>query len=574
MSVSTIIPNPPLNHPPRDVQTAQITENTWVCRSRTWDRLKFEVEYARQRGTTANSYLIRGDRTVIIDPPGESFTDIYLAEIERYIALERLDYLILGHVNSNRIVTLRALLAKTPQTTLICSKSAVNALKNAFPEQKIWGVRADETLDLGQEHQLQFIPVPTPRWPDGLCTFDRQTRVLYSDKFFSVHVCSDRVWDENWKALDADRRYYFDCLHAAQSKQVETALDKLKDFSARYYAPAHGPVIRYSLSRLTYDYRDWCQEQKTRPLQVALLYASAYGNTATMARAIERGLIENDVAVESINCEFTDPAAITRAVTMCDGFMIGSPTLGGHAPTQIQTALGIVLSTAAKTKLAGVFGSYGWSGEAIEQIETKLKDANYQLGFESVKIRFSPTEGSLQELYEVGAEFARTLKKTRKVRVPRQGLNEGPLDRTAQAVGRVIGSLCVLTTQQGNRPTAFLTAWVSQASFNPPGVMIAIAEEQSADNLIQPGVCFVLNILKEGRNLRRHFSSRANTGNDPFIGLETRRAENGGTVLAESLAYLECTVKERQPCGDRWLLYATIERGEVLDANGVTAIAR
>jgi flavorubredoxin/flavin reductase (DIM6/NTAB) family NADH-FMN oxidoreductase RutF len=574
MSLSTAIPATTLQNRPRDVQTVQITENTWVSRSRTWDRLKFEVEYARQRGTTANSYLIRGDRTAIIDPPGESFSDIYLAEIQRYIALDQIDYLILGHVNANRIATLKALLPKTPQITILCSKSAVNALKNAFPEQKIQGVRSEESLDLGQGHVLDFITVPTPRWPDGLCTFDRRTRTLYSDKFFSVHVCNDLIWDENWKELDGDRRYYFDCLHASQSKQVELALDKLKEFSARYYAPAHGPVIRYSLSRLTYDYRYWCQEQKTRPLQVTLLYASAYGNTATMARAIEQGLLAQDVAVESINCEFTDPGEIARAIEACDGFIIGSPTLGGHAPTQIQTALGIVLSTAAKTKLAGVFGSYGWSGEAIAQIETKLKDANYRLGFESLKTRFSPTQATLDELYEIGGQFARTLKKNRKERVPRQSITDGSIDRTARAAGRVIGSLCVLTTKQGDRSSAFLTSRVSQASFNPPGIMIAIAEEQAADCLIQSGATFVLNILKEGRNLRRHFSNVAQTSHYPFIGLETRVADNGHTILSESLAYLQCTVKERLQCGDRWLLYATIERGEVLDTNGLTAIDR
>jgi flavorubredoxin/flavin reductase (DIM6/NTAB) family NADH-FMN oxidoreductase RutF len=572
MTTSTLIPNTAINHRPRDVQTAQIAEGTWVLRSRTWERLKFEIEYARQRGTTANSYLICGDKTALIDPPGESFTEIYLAEIEKHIPCHRLDYLILSHVNPNRIVTLKALLAQTPQITIICSKSAVNTLKNAFPEAQILGIRSAEILDLGQGHQLNFINVPTPRWPDGICTFDRQTQILYSDKFFSVHVCSDALWDENWKQLDEDRRYYFDCLQAGQSKQVEKALDKLKEFPAQSYAPAHGPVIRYSLSRLTYDYRYWCQEQKTRPLQVALLYASAYGNTATLARSLERGLLENDVAVESINCEFATPAEISKAVENCDGFIIGSPTLAGHAPTQIQTALGIILSAAAKTKLAGVFGSYGWSGEAVDLIETKLKDVNYRLGFESLKVRFSPTESSLQQGYSAGETFARTLKKTKKFRVPQQGMTEAQIDRTAQAVGRIIGSLCVLTTRQGEEHGGFLTSWVSQASFNPPGLIIAVADEQAAERLINLGTAFILNILKEGRNLRRLFSNRLKSGPDVFAELETKVGENGCLILAESLAYLECTVQERQQCSDRWLVYATVNCGEVLDSNGVTAI--
>ncbi|HAJ59365.1 MAG TPA: flavin oxidoreductase, partial [Cyanobacteria bacterium UBA8543] len=350
---------------PRDVQVASVgAGDTSVVRSRTWERLKFEVEYSLQRGTTANSYLIQADKTALLDPPGESFTEIYLQQLQQCINLSQLDYIILGHVNPNRTVTLKALLELAPQVTLVCSKPGAVALRTAFSEQelKIWVPRADETLDLGQGHQLQFIPIPTPRWPDGLCTYDPKSRILFTDKLFGAHVCGDEVFDENWKLLDEDRRYYYDCLHAAQYRQVEAALDKIAPFRAKFYAPAHGPIVRYSLSRLTHDYQQWSQQQTDKEMSVALIYASAYGNTATLAQAIAKGITKAGVAVESINCESAEPAEIEAAVEKCDGFIIGSPTLGGHAPTQIQTALGIVLSTAAKTKLAGVFGSFGWSG--------------------------------------------------------------------------------------------------------------------------------------------------------------------------------------------------------------------
>lgn len=107
---------------PRDVQVADIGEHTLILRSRTWERLKFEVEYSRQRGTTANSYLIQADKKALIDPPGESFTAIYLEQLAQYLDFTTLDYIILGHVNPNRRVTLQELLSKAPQATLICSR--------------------------------------------------------------------------------------------------------------------------------------------------------------------------------------------------------------------------------------------------------------------------------------------------------------------------------------------------------------------------------------------------------------------------------------------------------------------
>jgi flavorubredoxin/flavin reductase (DIM6/NTAB) family NADH-FMN oxidoreductase RutF len=559
---------------PRDVQVAEIAQDTFVLRSRTWDRLKFEVEYARQKGTTANSYLIQAEKCALLDPPGGSFTEIFLKELHDHQYFQKLDYVILGHVNPNRIETLKRLLEIAPHVTIVCSKPAANALKAAFPNQdiQITAVRGEEVLDLGKGHALQFEFVPTPRWVDGLCTYDPATKILYTDKLFGAHICDDSIFDDNWKQLDDDRHYYFDCLYAAQTKQVEDALDKLTRFPVKWYGVGHGPIVRYSMSRLTLEYRDWCDEQKNQELSVVLLYTSAYGSTATMAHAIAKGLTESEITVESINCELADPADITDALERCDGFVIGSPTLGGHAPTQMQTALGLVLSTASKSKIAGVFGSYGWSGEAIDLIESKLQDAGFSLGFDTLRVKFKPTEEVLQQCETAGTDFAQALRKAKKVRAPRQAITESQSDRTEQAMGRVVGSLCVLTAQQGDAPTGILTSWVSQATFNPPGVTVAIAKDRATNLLDHSGNAFVLNILKEGRNLRRYFQKSMALGEDRFAEVKTESAANGCPVLLDALAYLECTVHNRMDCGDHWLLYAVVENGKVLESAGVTAV--
>ncbi len=422
---------------PRDVQVAQIGTDTTVLRSRTWDRLKFEIEYARQRGTTANSYLIQARETALIDPPGESFTDLFLDELQQHQYFQRINYVILSHVNPNRLATLKRLLELAPYATVICSKPGAITLRSAFSEQStsayiddealdlgieyavdrtcsVHIVRDEETLDLGNGHELLFRFTPTPRHPDALCIYDSATRILYTDKFFGAHVCDEFVVDEHWKRYEEDRRYYFDSLHAPQAIQVEAALDKLSSLSARMYAPAHGPMVRHSISRLTLEYRQWCQQQQSQDVSVALLYTSAYGNTTMLAQAIAKGMTDGGAAVESINCEFAEPDAVAQVIDRCDGFVIGSPTLGGHAPVQIQTALGIILSTAPKTKVAGVFGSYGWSGEALDQLESKLQDSGYRLGFETIRVKFTPTEDTLHHCETAGAELVQTIKRAKR----------------------------------------------------------------------------------------------------------------------------------------------------------------
>jgi flavorubredoxin/flavin reductase (DIM6/NTAB) family NADH-FMN oxidoreductase RutF len=583
---------------PRDVQVAEIGASTLVLRSRTWERLKFELEYARQRGTTANAYFIEGNSTVLIDPPGESFTDLFLEELGQHVYYQRLNYIVLSHVNPNRIATLKRLLDAAPYATVICSKPAANTLRLVLSNQafnlpspredeaedlgidyggeqalKVHIVRDEEVLDLGDGHELVFRFVPTPRHPDAIITFDRASGILYTDKLFATHICDDPIFDEHWKTLAEDRQYYFDSIHAAQAAQVETALDKLVALQPKLYAPGHGPMVRHSVSVLTLDYRHWCQAQQSQELKALLLYTSAYGNTGAMASAIAKGITQAGVTVQTLNCEFADPEEITAAVRDCDGFIIGTPTLAGHPPTQIQTALGLVLSNANQTKVAGVFGSFGWSGEAVDLVESKLQDAGYSFGFETLRVKFKPTGEMLQQCEAAGAEFARALNRARKVRAPRQAVVDAQSDRTSQAVGRVTGSLCVVTIKSGANDYGFLTSWVSQAAFTPPALTISVAKQQIEESIAHVGDAFVLNILKEGRSLRRSFLKPPAPNENPFAALATAPASNGCLVLNDALAYLECTVQNRLDCGDHWLLYASVDTGKLLETTGVTAVS-
>jgi flavorubredoxin/flavin reductase (DIM6/NTAB) family NADH-FMN oxidoreductase RutF len=562
---------------PRDVQVAPIAAQTTLIRSRSWTRLKFEVEYALQRGTTANTYLLQADRCALIDPPGETFTALFLDALQARFDVTTLDFIVMSRVNPNRCATLKALVEIAPQVMIVASNPGALVLKEALPEltQSIQIVRSEEDLDLGQGHVLKFIPTSNPRWPTSICTYDPATQVLFSDKLFGAHICGDQIFDEGFLAFQEDRQYYYDCLMAPNARQVEALLDKLADYPAQIYATGHGPLVKEGLADLTASYRTWGQAQKAQELAVALMYASAYGNTATLAQAIARGITKSGVRVEALNCEVATPDEIQAAVEKADGFIIGSPTLGGHAPTQIQTALGIVMASATKLKLAGVFGSYGWSGEAIDLLENKLKDAGFQFGFETIRAKFKPTAATLQCCEEAGTDFAQALKKAQKARQPRQKVSlESQVDPTAQAVGRIVGSLCVVTTQQEEVSSAMLASWVAQATFNPPGLTVAIAKDRAIESLLHRGNPFVLNILGEGKHLglMKHFLKSFNPGEDRLAGVAAKPATNGCPILEDAIAHLECRVESRMDCGDHWLMYGVVEDGAVQDSERLTAV--
>ena len=569
----------------RDVQVASISLDTKVFRSRTWERLKFEIEYGLSRGTTANSFLIEGEKVALIDPPGESFAEIFISALETRISLNSIDYVILGHINPNRAFTLNKLINLAPQITVIVSNTGAKSLQNIFENNygdtvanhpfKIIAVKNDYELDLGKDHKLEFITTPNPRYPDQLLTFDRQSRIFYTDKLFAAHICGDQVLDEGWKIYQEDRRYYFDCVIAPYASQVSKALDKLSQKEANIYATAHGPLVKYGLTELTALYREWLEAQQKQTLNVALIYASAYGNTATLANAIARGINKAGVRVESINAEFATNDEVKTAIENCDGFVFGSPTLGGHAPTQIQTALGVALAHGDKNKLVGVFGSYGWSGEAIDLLESKFKDGGYRFGFDPIRVKFTPTEAVLKTCEEAGTDFSQALKKRKKALTGKQSAaSNTQTARTEQALGRLVGSLCIVTTIQEELKGAMVASWVSQATFNPPGLTIAVAKERAIESLLPIGSQFILNILQEGNHidLMKHFLKPFSPGEDRFVNINYDTAENGCPILTDSIAYLECQIKNRLECGDHWVLYATAKQGKLLSDSGITAV--
>jgi flavin reductase (DIM6/NTAB) family NADH-FMN oxidoreductase RutF/flavodoxin len=314
---------------------------------------------------------------------------------------------------------------------------------------------------------------------------------------------------------------------------------------------------------------------------VALLYASAYGNTAAIADALARGVSRTGVRVESINCEFSEPEQLLAAIRSCDALLIGSPTLAGHAPTPIVSALGTVLAEGDRDKPVGVFGSFGWSGEALDLLETKLRDGGFRFAFEPIKVKFSPDAAAIKTIEETGTALGRELRAAQRRserRAPSGGLQESRTGPTMQALGRVVGSLCVLSTVKGEGESrlngAMVASWVSQASFAPPGLTVAVAKDRAVEALLHIGDRFVLNVLAAGRESgpMKQFLKPFAPGADRFAGLDLQQSPAGQPILPEALAWLEATVKQRMECGDHWLLYAQVEHGGLLDPQGVTAV--
>jgi hypothetical protein len=635
----------------RQVICLEIEPGLVCLRGLSPQRLRFEVEYGLERGTTANSFLLEGGMgsggqlvpPVLVHPPGASFAAAFLEQLRRLVPADAALKVVVGHVNPNRVALLRQLAEGWPQLMLVASNTGAKLLAELWQQRKpvppaqsstpssgapssnapssnapsssasstgttasnspatgaesggdgspaeapipalppIDVVKQEVSRKLANGYQLRLIPTPTPRWPGALVAFEERTGLLLSGKFFAAHLCTESWAEANRSSTEEDRRYFYDCLMAPMARQVESVVERLEELDIRCIAPGHGPAIAESWRSLLVDYRRWGEPQERSRLAVALLYASAYGNTAAIADALAQGVARTGVRVESINCEFAPPDQLIEAIGRCDALLIGSPTLGGHAPTPIVSALGTVLAEADRAKPVGVFGSFGWSGEALDLLESKLRDGGFRFAFEPIRVKFSPDAATIKAIEETGTGLGRQLlsdQRSSQRRASIGGLNESRSNPAVLALGRVVGSLCVLTTErgegQGRLSGAMVASWVSQASFTPPGFTVAVAKDRAVESLLHVGDTFLLNVLAEGRDSgpMKQFLKPFAPGADRFAGLELLRSPSGQPILPEALAWLEAKVNQRMECGDHWLIYAQVNHGGLLDALGTTAV--
>ena len=581
-------------------RTLQIPIDTGVValRGLSPQRHRFELEYALERGSTANSVLFAaGDDqpAVLVHPPGAAYSAVFLPALAKLLPDASQSLLVVvGHVNPNRVALLRSLAETYPGLELITSNAGAKLLEELWTQRKpsppgeeqeqpplpdlpsLRVIRHEQTLAMAQGRSLQLIATPTPRWPGGLLAFEQSLGLLMSDKFFSAHLCTEEWAETNRTSTEEERRHFYDCLMAPMARQVEGVVERLEELDIRTIAPGHGPAIEASWRSLLSDYRRWGEGQQNASLNVALLFASAYGNTAAIADALAQGVSRTGIRVNSLNCEFTPADELISTIQQADAVLIGSPTLGGHAPTPIVSALGTLLAEGDRNKPVGVFGSFGWSGEAVDLLETKLRDGGFSFGFEPIRVKFSPDATKVKELEEIGTRFGRQLLQAQKKAQRRSagGLSESRSDPAVLALGRVIGSLCVLTTRKGELSGAMVASWVSQASFTPPGITVAVAKDRAVEALLHKGDRFALNVLAEGRETApmKQFLQPFAPGADRFAGLDLQESPGDQPLLPEALAWLEGSVKQRMECGDHWLVYAEVLHGGLFDPAGSTAV--
>ena len=563
--------------PRLSLQCEAIAKDTSTIRSLDWDRSRFDIEFGLRNGTTYNSFLVRGERTALIDTSHLKFEGIWLELLKEQIDPKAIDVLIVSHTEPDHSGLVGHVIDLNPDIEVVGSKVAIQFLENQVHRPfKSRAVKSGEELDLGTnpesgiQHRFEFLSAPNLHWLDTIFSFDHGTGILYTFYAFGMHYCSEDSFDVDPGALAPDFRFYYDCLMGPNARSVLQAMKRMDGLEGTIntIATGHGPLLRHHLNLWMGDYKDWSSDRSKGEAYAAVCYLSQYGFCDRLSQAIARGIGKAEAQVQLVDLRATDAQELSALIGEASAVVV--PTWPANPDPELQASIGTLLAALKPKQWIGSYDAYGGNDEPIDAVATQLRSMGQKEAFEPLRVRQVPDGNDYQRCEEAGTDLGQLL--TRAKTIAAMKSLDGDLDK---ALGRLSGGLYVVTARQDERASAMVASWVSQASFDPPGITVAVAKDRAIEALLQVGDRFVLNILREDnyQDLMRHFLKRFPPGADRFAGVNTLDGvANGGPVLGDALAFLGCRVSQRMEGPDHWIIYGEVEQGNVSETEARTAV--
>lgn len=371
----------------------------------------FDIIMRTPYGSTYNSYFIDDDKKVLIDTVKSNFKDEFLNNLKDLVDINKIDYVIINHTEPDHAGSLKYLLEINPNIEVFCTKAASIFLKEQVNQDfKIHVIADGETLDIGSR-QLTFITAPFLHWSDTMFVYSEKDYTLFSCDCYGAHygkIDPKSVNDENYPEAYA---HYYNCIMKPFAQHYLKNHEKIKDLHIETILPSHGPILLDNPRKNIDLYFKWSTEEfsNRNQKQVALIYLSAYRNTQAMAEKIKTGLESSGVKVIFVDAQNKDLSFLHEVITTSKGILLGSPTINKTMVKPIWDLLSIIDPMANMGKIAGVFGSYGWSGEGIKMAHTLLKQMGFKIPLEPLEKKFTPSEETFKKCIAFGKKFAENI---------------------------------------------------------------------------------------------------------------------------------------------------------------------
>jgi len=372
-----------------------------------WELNKFHGdEYSTHKGSSYNSYLIRDEKTVLIDTVWAPFSKEFVANLKKEIELKEIDYIIANHSEIDHSGALTELMEEIPDTPIYCTKNGVKIIKGHH--HKDWNfveVKTGDTLDIGK-NKLVFVEARMLHWPDSMMTYMAGENILFSNDAFGQHYASELMYNDkvdNDELYDEAIKYYANIL-TPFSKFVVSKIEEVValNIPIEMICPSHGIIWRDNPLQIITKYMEWAKSYQEN--QITIVYDTMWNGTRKMAEAITEGIRskDKDVDVKLFNCAKRDKNDIITEIFKSKMVLVGSSTINNGILTAAAGILEMMKGMKFTNKKAAAFGSYGWSGESVKIITEQLKEAKFDVVNEGIRELWNPDEEALERCREFG----------------------------------------------------------------------------------------------------------------------------------------------------------------------------
>ncbi len=129
-----------------------------------------------------------------------------------------------------------------------------------------------------------------------------------------------------------------------------------------------------------------------------------------MARAIGRGIADQGVEYKIFKLSKSDRNDIIKEIQDARAVVIGSPVINRGILSVLSPLLDDLKGLRPVNKVGVSFGSYGWSGGAVEAIQQGLKEAGIEVMEDGLAINWVPDGREIQACVELGNRIAQRIK--------------------------------------------------------------------------------------------------------------------------------------------------------------------
>jgi flavorubredoxin len=373
----------------------------------------FEALWPLPEGVSYNAYIIKDEKTALIDTVKRGYLDDYLDKISQVCDCQAVDYLIINHMEPDHSGSIRQLLALHPELKIVGNKKTTELLAGYYGVTgNVIEVADGEELSLGKRC-FKFFHTPMVHWPETMMSFEQQSGILFSgDAFGGFGALDGGVFDDevDVSLFESETLRYFSNIVGKFSPMVQNALAKLKDLEIKSIASTHGPVWRSDPKYVFNAYDRWSRHV-TEPGAV-VIYGSMYANTQRMAEAVARGLALAGVKqVKVHNSAVTHISYLLSDIWRYRGLALGSCTYDVQLFPPMRHLVQMLKSKQMKGRNLGIFGSYGWSGGAVKELKEFSELSGWELVEPVVETRCAPGRDALGMCLELGEKLGRVITK-------------------------------------------------------------------------------------------------------------------------------------------------------------------